>query len=43
MQVNALDLNTAALDPDVRFTQKFRVIIPFYKERVNRLYSTILG
>jgi hypothetical protein len=42
MQVNELDLNTAALDPDVRFIRTFRVDIPFHKENVNRLEPALL-
>jgi hypothetical protein len=43
MQINELDLNTAALDPDVRFIRTFRVDIPFQKESVNRLEPALLG
>jgi hypothetical protein len=43
MQVNELDLNTGALDPDVRSIRTFRVDIPFQKENVNRLEPALLG
>jgi hypothetical protein len=33
VQLNELDLNTAALDPEVRFIQKIRVNIPFVEKK----------
>lgn len=39
MQVNELDLNTAALDPDVRFIKKFGVNISLRKKKLTNYNS----
>jgi hypothetical protein len=37
VQINELDLNTGALDPEVRFIQKIRVNIPFVEKKSSNM------